>query len=279
VRRRLILVPLVMGCTFDASGQGSGSSSGDDTTTAAGTTTIGAVESSGTTVVLDGSGSGSGSSSSGSTTAPMPETDTGTSGEPPPTAGSCEEILMRDGLAPTGIHTIARARDNAPIDVYCEMELDNGGWTLVGRSEDGPDVAFGWGEAQGTLGDENAPYSLDVEDVGVPFTEILVTRRTGFATPEHNAYVIEVLPDFLVSQANDVYEHMGVRVVLGDCMPNQESTMLRRVGYTANSRNFFMRDFSENHPYGLYSNGFRLFYNNCPEGADLDDEQGAIFVR
>lgn len=279
VRRLLVLVPFVLGCAYDANGQGtSGSSSGPGDDGTISTETVGTGSTSGGTVSLDGSSTSTGIDGSTGSSGAEPETGSST-GPGLPMLGSCKEILDYAPDAPSGPYVIVRARDGAYFEVYCEMELDEGGWTLVGRSEGGPEVAFGWGVAQGTFGDDRAAYSLDVEALGLAFGEVLITRRTGFATPVSNAYVVTVPSGFLGDYANDDYEHPGVRTVLGGCEPSPMSTMLRRMGYTANDRNFFLRDQPQNHPYGLFSNGFRVVYNDCALGGDLNGQQGAVFVR
>jgi hypothetical protein len=227
-------------------------------------------------MVPDGSGSGS---SGGSSTGRPPEPDTGSSGDPPPTAVSCAELLALDPLAETGRHEIVRARDGEVIEVYCNMQIDEGGWTLVARSDQGDEVPFGWGEPQGSLDDRGAAYSLDVEDVGLPFGEILVTRRMDFATPVFNAYVLEVPSDFVEGYTDAAYEHPGPRTVLGDCDPAPEQTMLRWVGHTNNVESYFFRDLSMDEVWGLRSDGFHMVYDDCSRGGDLEDEQGALFVR
>jgi hypothetical protein len=160
------------------------------------------------------------------------------------------------------------------------MELDDGGWTLVGRSGPEPIAPFGWGVQWGALGDENGPYSLDAMDVALPFTEILLTRRTGFATPSDNAYVIDVPPGFLEDYRTSAYEHAGARTVLGGCDPGSGGPrMLRWVGHTDDEERFFFRDLSENDSYGLFSYELRTLYDDCWQGGDLNGEQGAVFVR
>lgn len=276
---RWILVAMAAtGCTPNLGGLGtgpdgaSGSDGGTSSSTGSGVSTS---EGSATTTGVDGSGSGSESSTSSSTGDP----DSTSTGEPPPTAGSCAEILAQDPNAPTGIHSIVRPSDGRVMEVHCEMDLDDGGWTLAGRSEpDSEQGPFGWGEARGTLGDDQNPYSLDVVDVGLAFDEILVARRTGFATPEANAYALDVPQTFVADYAADQLDHMSLRVVLGACTPGGVS-MLRRVGYTANDESFFLRDNQSNDVFGLRSNGFTLVYEDCDRGAELHDRQGAVFVR
>lgn len=272
-----------MGCTLDASGAGTSatagvaSDSGSAGSTAAvdtGTTVAGADET--TTAVV-----GDESSASGSTTQPPEppgDSSSGTTGEPPP-AASCAEILAANPSAPTGTHTIVRARDGAPIEVHCEMTLDGGGWTLVARSAPGNEEMFGWGVATGALGNEGVAYSLDARDVGLPFTEILLAQREGFAMPVENAYVVEVPEGFLEGYAGMAYEQPGARTVLGSCEPPDGPEMLSWVGHTNDARRLFFRDAPDALPYGLQSNGLRTAYANCDQGGDLDQQQGAVFVR
>jgi len=283
MRCTLVLVSLMLGCTLDSSGLAMGSSSSADdgpgpgsstgspsdpsTSTSASASTS---DGSGSTASLDGDSSGS-SSSTG-------EPDPSTTGDPGPTARSCAEILDEDPEAPTGIHSIVRS-DDAVEEVWCEMELDGGGWTLVGRSAPGPEQdSFGWGQSLGMVGVEGDPYSLNAADVGLSFEEILIARSTEFATPVENAYVIEVPESFLADHPDDAFEHESLRVVLGGCDPGSVS-MLRWVGHTTLDSTFFLRDYADRGTYGLRSNGFNLVHNNCSQGAELNNQQGALFVR
>lgn len=204
--------------------------------------------------------------------------DTGSTA-PPPTAVSCAEILELDPSAATGRHEIVRARDGEVFEVYCEMDLDDGGWTLVARSEEGDQEPFGWGQPHGSLDEEGVPYSLDVAELGLSFGEILVATRTGFATPVANTYVLEVPPDFVEAYTDQAYEHPGARTVLGVCQPTPQQTLLRWVGHTNNVASYFFRDLEMDDAWGLHSDGFHMVYDDCSRGAELNGEQGALFVR
>jgi hypothetical protein len=184
-----------------------------------------------------------------------------------------------DASAPTGIHSILRTSDDVAVDVWCDMTVDGGGWTLVGRSAPGPEEPFGWGVSTGMLGEERDPYSLDAIDVQLPFTEILVGQRMGFATLVEDAYAVEVLPGFLDDHDNTSYQHEGARTVIGGCEPSDGPDMLRWVGYTEDEDKFYFRDVSGDDVYGLFSNRLHTLYDDCNRGGNLNDQQGALFVR
>jgi hypothetical protein len=287
VRWLVVLVLAGVGCAYDATGQGTGSGSGSGSgegsaTGGSGTSTgdagsTGEAEGLGTTVGLDGSSSSGSGAGSASTT--VSETDTGSTGEPPPTSRSCAEILEMDPSAATGMHSISSERHDAVVEVWCEMELDGGGWTLVARSDSGPEVPFGWGVSHGTVGDDSEPYSLGAMGLGLPFTEVLIGRRMGFATVVANAYVVEVPVGFVEEHREQAYEAEGARTVAGGCNPGGGPEMLRRLGYTDDEDKYFFRDLSGNDAWGLFSNGLRVYYDDCYRGGNLDDEHGVLFVR
>lgn len=202
-----------------------------------------------------------------------------TTGEPVPTAHSCAEVHAMDPSASSGVYAIVLARDGITVDVHCEMDVHGGGWTLVARSAPRSEVPFGWGVEQGTLGDEDVPYSLGVANRGLPFTEILITRISGFAMPTENAYVVDVPAGFLEDYRDAAYECDGALTVLGDCAPVSGPAFLRWFGYTDSVDRYFFRDFASNDPWGLFPDGFRTFYDDCNQGGNLNGQQGALFVR
>lgn len=49
---------------------------------------------------------------------------------------SCSDILASGGSVGDGVYTIDPAQDNNPVDVFCDMTTDGGGWTLAGYGAD-----------------------------------------------------------------------------------------------------------------------------------------------
>jgi hypothetical protein len=270
----------VLGCNYDATSQGggSGTTGGSSSGGEVGESTKGGGEGSSTTVVAEGTGSSGSSGGSGSTGGTSSGVDS-TTGEPLPTARSCADVLAEDPKAQTGVHPIVSTSDGTVVEVWCDMEVDEGGWTLVGRSANGGNGDFGWGVAQGEMENITQPYSLDVMSLGMPFTEILVGERSGWAMVVEHAYVITVPEGFLEDYREEPYETDTPRTVLGGCEPSQGPEMFRWTGYTQNTGNFFFRDFLENHNWGLYPDEWQMAYDDCDHGGWLDDTQGAVFVR
>jgi len=51
-------------------------------------------------------------------------------------AESC--LVLRDsGITDSGVYTIDPNQDDNPIEVYCDMDYDGGGWTLIGKGRQG----------------------------------------------------------------------------------------------------------------------------------------------
>ena len=48
---------------------------------------------------------------------------------------SCKQQLTRDSTAASGVYTMCGRGDSDDYDVFCDMETDGGGWTMVMNSE------------------------------------------------------------------------------------------------------------------------------------------------
>ncbi|MEM7155597.1 MAG: fibrinogen-like YCDxxxxGGGW domain-containing protein [Myxococcota bacterium] len=277
-------------CTLNTAGNGGGAAIDGDSSTGAVAST------SGTTAASPDDGSSGGATTPDVTTGPMNDASTGamassTTDEPsdttsastgpePEAAHSCAELLAMDGATPTGVHTLVDA-EGVDYEAFCLMDFEGGGWTLVGRSA--PVAAsepFGWRTARGSVEDMNDAYSLDAWSRGLSFTELLVTDRTSDASlPFERAYRLGVADDFIENYADEPLATAFAGTLLGDCTPTNPPRMLDYVGYTERDDVFFFRDNMGSSGFGLRANGWGLAHNDCWRGAELNGEQGLLFVR
>lgn len=252
-----------------------------------------------------GSGAGSGAgSSSGAATSPtgtsaastgssgQPETGTsgGSSGDGGSTGGmiypvaSCAELkafLETQAVVPeSGVYNLDVG---GPVEVYCDMVLDGGGWTLVGRSAGTEQkTGFGWRSHRGALDDDTAPYSLDLTQHPVGFTEIILGDRVGGKAWGEHVYFFSVPADFVEANQNSLLPVDFKGAIVGDCTP-MGIKMFSFGGNTSADQAFFFRDLPLIDPayYGLLSNGFFLFDLNttCEQMGLLHRKHGMLMVR
>ncbi len=196
---------------------------------------------------------------------------------------SCKALLERDGSrrGADGVYEIDPDGPGGapPIRVFCDLTLDDGGWTLVGRSAPigaTPPPRFGWNVATGSVDDEAKPYSLDVKSARIEFSEVLVGDQD-----RTHAYKFSVDPDFLTAHVGDTVSTGILTKVLGDCAASAGVPhMLAWAGQTALTDVFFLRDIPDDGQHrGLQAKGFDLAYDNCLQGGRLDGVQGFVLVR
>ncbi len=223
------------------------------------------------------SASGSAESSDGSGEAES-ETD---DPEPNPKLRSCADILAANPQSPSGPYPIAD-QFGATVRVHCDMDMDGGGWTLVGRSvdENVQQGNFGWSQRRGDVTDLDVPYSLGVFEAGIEFDELLVGEwSSGYQWGEH-VYRVEAGPGFL-QHTNDAVGTV-VTTVAGDCTPDGGPGMFHFAGHTSDTSRFWFRDSDDYQPFGLAADDFNLYWsaiNRCSKAGNLSGDAGMIFVR
>lgn len=78
-----------------------------------------------------------------------------------PNRADCAALYKRGGQRRSGVYRIHPAGVSDSFEVYCDMETDGGGWTLIQRRIDGS-VAFnrGWAEYKAGFGQASTSYWL-----------------------------------------------------------------------------------------------------------------------
>lgn len=167
----------------------------------------------------------------------------------------------------------------APFEVYCDMVMDGGGWTLVARSVEGGEGMFGWLDAAGDVRALEAPYSLGTDRPGFAFSRLLVGSQSGGYGWGGRVYRVAGVPQGFPVEYQDDAVGTERSTVAGNCAPLFGPSMLNVIGYTDSPDHFFFRDQAIESAYGLHPDGWSLYYNDCENAGWLDDVQGMIFVR
>ena len=189
---------------------------------------------------------------------------------------SCSD-MRQDATRKTGAHKLRDTKSNF-FDAWCDMDLDSGGWTLIGRSALlGSSSNFGWKKATGTIGDDSKPYSLDVDAHGLVFTEALIGGYSAGKTWVGSVYKAVLPPGFLASYKASA----GATTVskVGGYCPDTSPAMFTNMGFVDNNDQFFMRDNTAAGNFGLRADAFALNYYDCAHAALLNVAPGMIFVR
>ena len=204
---------------------------------------------------------------------------------------SCQEIKERNSSTKNGLYEITLG--STIKTVYCDMETNGGGWTLIARSKPGNTTKwgcsnnhssdpFGWFVGTGNVVNKDKEYSLAVRDL--KFTEIMFGdyKKVDGTDNEWGNYVYrhQVEKDFLRANLTQSYKINLPESIKGG---NNSFIMANYIGYTNQKTNYNFRDLTAN-GFGLYSNGWSTCYGGDgsdkeKQGGYLNTKQGMIMVR
>jgi hypothetical protein len=190
-------------------------------------------------------------------------------------------LLEDEPTTPTGIHSVhvGGQPDGVEIEVYCDMDIDGGGWTLVGRSVgSAAQVPFGWFSSTGLVDDDLAPYSLDAGAALLDFSEVLLGNYTTGKTWGTNVFRIQVPEDFLYIYTDAPVELTPV-TVQGPCAPTGGPSHLRSWGFTELGDRFWFNDDVLDLTDGLEWAFLDTDSGGCTTGGDITSGSGMVFVR
>lgn len=199
----------------------------------------------------------------------------------------CADVLQGDPQASTGTYTIYPPGRLDGVEVWCEMDVAGGGWTLAGRSEGDADWndPFGWFVERGQPDDHQAVYAAGIGNFGIEVTELLVGEYQSETELGRNVYRIELPSNLFDDQwRNTPLERSDLEIVETTCegdidLELQQPWMLIHFGCTDSSF-FYMRDGNSCENFGLFPDGFSIAYDNCEQAGGLGwRERGVIFIR
>jgi hypothetical protein len=227
------------------------------------------------------SGGGGGTANGDDASTPAQDASVDTSDVAP---RSCKDVKTHDASTGDGFSTISPS--GTAIVVWCDMTIDGGGWTLIGRSAGGGAGPFGWRSPRGDVHDDTKPYVLDVVATGLPFDEILLGHRDDAKKLIGNAFKMAVTHADIESHRDTSLHWPAASVVLGDCKPTGGAPrMLYWVGFSSDTDRFGFRDVPEHNDtqggtYGFFPDALHIAeYTDCERSGGLHEQDGELFVR
>ena len=77
----------------------------------------------------------------------------------------CYDAMMQ-GYNESGVYTIQPKNINSSISVYCDMETDGGGWTVLLKRQDGSvDFQHNWTDCKHGFGNLEGEHWLGLENM------------------------------------------------------------------------------------------------------------------
>ena len=166
-----------------------------------------------------------------------------------------------------------------PLEVYCDMSTDGGGWMLVARSHPGADSStgtWGWfGAPRGYVYDFTQAYNIGFKstlfDYGFDFTEVMFGNRDNVYTNDWGPFIYKYegidTADLMASTSEKTYVYSTVQADISIWNYSSAPNMQRLLGFaeqgtTSSTSIFYMRDCCGYSNYGAAAFGMQTTYIN-----------------
>lgn len=130
----------------------------------------------------------------------------------------CHE-LIRNGITVSGVYPVKMPLGKI-MNVWCDMETDNGGWTVIQRRFDGSvNFTRHWNEYTFGFGNANSEYWMGLENMYQMAAHSNYTLRIDMWDWENNHAYAEYKNFFLASEADSYRIHVsGFNGTAGDSL-------------------------------------------------------------
>lgn len=194
---------------------------------------------------------------------------------------SCKRIMELGYSKWSGEYTIS-PDGITKVQVYCDMDIDGGGWMLVWRSAQSGVWNFGWLTQGGGIWNDALPYSFGPQVKNIYFSEILVARYTKGKNIDF-ALRFSVDSSVLKNELNSAESTVNPQVIYTPWLTHTEKTWnhIRMFAFwwmIPSNNGFWFRDNTTAWSYGLLRNKLETAGYNATYGA-LDERQWMIFIR
>ena len=146
---------------------------------------------------------------------------------------TCKKILETGWSYWNGPYNVNPTGLN-PFTVYCDMTVDNGWWTLVGRSHElWNNFNFWWLTNKWSIFDDSSEYSLWSDSVDLNFSEMLIASYSTWKNIK-NAIRVNVNRSYIKSSDN--YGDWSETTWCEEVYPNDGSTWISPCDGTAEGK-------------------------------------------